>query len=53
MHRKEAKTVEANQKKKILIVSPVVKSAGNEIVAKLEKYLAPGFELHHTNVQSG
>lgn len=41
-------------KKRILNVFPVVSSAWNENAAReMEKYLAPGFELHHTNVAYG
>lgn len=46
--------MEADGKKRILNVFPVVSSAWNETAAKeMERYLAPGFELHHTNVQYG
>lgn len=46
--------MQANQNKKILNVFPVVASTWNETMARaMEKYLAPGFELHHRNVQYG
>lgn len=43
-----------DQKKRILNVIPVVATTWNEVTAKeMTKYLAPGFELHHANVQYG
>jgi len=44
----------ADRKKMILNIFPVVSSAWNETAAlEMDKYLAPGFELHHANVKFG
>jgi len=46
--------MEANRKKRILNIFPVVASTWTKTAAKeMERYMAPGFELHHTNVQYG
>lgn len=43
-----------DQKKRILNVIPVVATTWNEVAAnEMGKHLAPGFELHHANVQYG
>lgn len=54
MRVEERQRMKAERKKRILNVLPIVSRANNEAAGQqMERYLSPGFELHHTNVAYG